>query len=301
MFSTLLRLFPVLVSTDCNLLANLFLRIRGSFHAFGRIVMFLRSLKLTSWVTESASGIPTSRGLLVRFTGYSFSMAHCPAGLPSNLWNLIGREGDYGLFSRGVDGTWYSIFRRLPAGQDPSLSTKTLRAVIQEEGNLWITHVESAWNNHELVAEAKGENQIAIGLLVRLLSDEEGMKHVQSKLHIGIKIVQRSLRTMLEAAYQSAKQVSGSLLAKGLEAKSNGGQNEVNDVNSPQHKMVLEMLEQEVHRVAIENADQDVTAAAAIWSTNVIKLFRELITTMVVGGYGCLGPRTSDEQLWCFD
>ncbi len=228
-------------------------------------------------------------------------MAHCPSSLPSNPWNLIGKECDYGLYSRGVDGTWYLISRRLPAGQDPFLSTKTLRAVVQEEGNLWITHVESAWNNHELVAEAKGEQQIAIGLLVQLLSDEEGMKYVQSKLHIGIGIVRKSLRTMLEAAYQSAKQVSGSLLAKGLAAKSNGEENEVNDVNSPQYKMVLEMLEQEVHRVAIENANQDVTAEAATWSTNVIKLFQELITTMVVGGYGCLGRRTAEEQLWCFD
>ena len=228
-------------------------------------------------------------------------MAHCAPGLPSNPWNLIGQESDRGLYSRGVDGTWYLISRRLPADQDPFLSPKTLRAVIQEEGNLWITHVESAWNNHELVAEAKGEHQIAIGLLVQLLSDEEGMKYVQSKLHIGISIVRKAVRTLLEAAYQSAKQVYGSLLAKGLSANSNGEQNEVNDVNSPQSKIVLEMLEQEAHRVAIENADQDVRTAAAIWSTDVIKLFEELITTMFVGGYGCLGRRTADEQQWCFD
>ena len=229
-------------------------------------------------------------------------MAHCPPGLPSNPWNLVGQEGGRGLYSRDVDGTWYLISRRLPADHDPFLSTQSLRAIIQEEGNLWITHVESAWNNHELVAETKGEHQIAIGLLVQLLSDEQGIKYVQSRLHISIGMVQKSLRALLEAAYQSAKQVFGILVAKGLVAKSNGEQNEVNDVNSSQYKLVLEALEQEVHRFAIQNAGQDVTAAAAAaWSTNVIVLFQELITTMVVGGYGCLGPRTADEQEWCFD
>ena len=228
-------------------------------------------------------------------------MVHCPPGLSSNPWNLIGQEDDRALYTRGVDGTWYQIARLHPVEQDFFLSAKSLRAIIKEEGNLWITHVESAWNNHELVAEAKGQQQLAFGLLVQLLSDEEGIKYVRSKLHVSIRILENSLRTLLEAAYQSAKQVSQNVLAKGFSPIFDVEQNEVEDVNSAQHRSVLEVLEQEVHQVAIQNASQDVTAAAAVWSANVIVLFQELITMMFVGGYGCLGPRTAERQQWCFD
>ena len=301
-FTTLLHLFPALVLTSCNSLANFFFRIRPTLQTFGGIPAILRSPKLTSLATEITSrGTPTSRGLLVRFTGQSLSMAQCPPGVPSNPWNLIGQERDSGLYSRGVDGTWYLIIGRLPTVQDSFLSTKPLRAIIQEEGNLWITHVESAWNIHELVADAKDEQQVAVGLLVQLLSDEEGIKYVQFKLHIAIEIVRRSMQTLLEVAYQSAKQVSQRLLAKRIIAKSSAEQEEAKDVNSPHYKLALEILEQEVHQVAVQNAGEDVTAAAAVWSTNVIVLFQELITSMVVGGYGCLGPRTAEEQQWCFD
>lgn len=300
-FSTLLHSFPVLVSTFRSPLAEFFLHIRASLETVGWIPARLRNLKHTSLVTESASrGIPTSRGLLVRFTGYGFSMAHCPLGLPSNPWNV--NEPKNGLFSRGIDGTWYHINRRLPAEQDSFLSTKSVHAILQGEGEHWITHVESAFNNPELVAEVKGEKQVTIGLLVQLLSDEEGIKYVQSKLHIVIELVRDSTRKLLEAAYVSAKQVSRSLPAELLAAKSDGEQDEINDVNSPQFKSVLEVLEQEIRRVAIHNASRDVTAAAAATlSKDGIGLFRELIAMMVVGVCGYLGARTGEEQEWCFD
>lgn len=228
-------------------------------------------------------------------------MAHCPPGVPSNPHNLISQGTNNGLYARGVDATWYHISRRCSVEQDSFLSAKSLRAIIKEEGNLWITHVESAWNNHELVAEAKGEHQQAIGLIVQLLSDEEGIKNVRSELHVAIGIVQKSLQILLEAAYQSAKQVSQSLSAKGFSVKPNAEKNEVKEDDFSQCNLVLEVLDEEAHQVAIQNASQDVTAAAAVWSTNVIKLFREFITVMVVGGYGWLGPRTAEGQQWCFD
>lgn len=228
-------------------------------------------------------------------------MAHCPPGLSSNPWSLIGQERHRGLYTRDVDGTWYQIARLYPVEQDSFLSAKSLHAIIKDEGNLWITHVESAWNNHELVAEAKGEQQTAFGLLVQLQSDEDGIKYVHSKLHISIRILEKSLRILLEAAYQSAKQVFENLLAKGFLPKFDVEQSEVGDVNSAPHTSVLEILEQEVHQVAIQNTSQDVTAAATVWSANVIVLFQEFITMMVVGGYGRLGPRTAEGQQWCFD
>lgn len=299
MFSTLLHLFAVLVSNLLNPLARSFYCIRARLETFWWIPAISRTLKRTNLVTENASwGVPTNRGLLVRFTGYSFSMTHCPPGIPPNDWNTI-EQGS--VYSRGVDGTWYHITRSLPAEHDPFLSTKSLNAIIQEESNLWITHVESAFNNPQLVAEAKNERQVTHGLLVQLLSDEEDIKYVRTKLHVRIGVERKTTRNLLEAAYQSARQVSQNSSAKGLGAKSDGEQNQVDDVNWPQHSLILEGLKQDIQRVAVLNASQDVTAAAEDYLPNGMMLFQALIGMMVVGGYGCLGPRTADEQQWCFD
>ena len=134
----------------------------------------------TSLVTEKMDrGIPTSRGLLVRFLGYSFSMARCPAGIPNNPWNVRQQEGGTNL--RGVDATWYMIDHRLPAERDDLLSTKSLREIIEEEGgNLWVTHVESAFSKPQLVAQAKGGQQVTDTLLVSLVSNKNNIKYVQS-------------------------------------------------------------------------------------------------------------------------
>lgn len=61
-------------------------------------------------------------------------------------------------------------------------------------------HTEPAFNNRQMIAEPKDEQKVTSGLLVKLLSDEEGIKYVQSKLHITIGLLQKSLRTLLEIA-----------------------------------------------------------------------------------------------------
>ena len=263
------------------------------------IPAILRNLIVASAVTESADrGIPTSRGLLVRFAGYSFSMAQCSPGVPSSTFNMTTQES--GLFSRGIDGTWYFITRRLPAERDSFLSTKTLRATIQEEGDLWITLLDSAFNNPDLVVKANAGQQQTLGLLVQLLSDEEGIKYVQTKLHIVISPVQKSMRALLEAACRSAKQISRNLPAELTAAKSDGEQNERNDKVSPQCKSMEALLQEMIHEVAIQNTRPDVTAAAAALSRDGSALFRDWIAMMLVGGYGCLGAGTGEEQQWCF-
>ena len=68
------------------------------------------------------------------------------------------------------------IKRELPAERDSFLSSKSLRAIIDEEHNIRITHSYSAFNNPQLVAEKKGERYVTMGLLVGLSSDEEGVK-----------------------------------------------------------------------------------------------------------------------------
>ena len=245
-------------------------------------------------MTEKAErGIPTSRGLLVRFTGYSLSMAQCPPGIPSNPWYI--RAQETGIYFRGADGRWYIIGRRVPPERDSFLSGKSLHATIEEEDNLWITHLESALKN------PRGEQQVTKGIVVQRLSDEEGIKYVRTRLHVNIGLQQESVRNLLETAYRSAKQVSRQLPAIRVGANPEGQEYEVNDMNSPQYKSILELLEREIKRVAMKNASPKVAAASAAFSKNGIMLFERLIGLMVVGGYGCLGVRTADLQEWCFD
>ena len=303
MFSTLPHILPMLCSTLWNYLADFLFRMRDSLETAGWVPAMLQSPKRADLVTESASrGIPTSRGLLVRFAGYSLSMAHCLPGIPADAWGLD-QQAD-GLYSRGTDGAWYMVNRQVPVERDSFLSSRSLRAIIREESNLWITHVESAFNHPEGVAEARDEQQVTAGLLVQLLcdeDDEDGIKYVQSKLHIHITLVRKSTKNLLEAAYQSAKQISRDVPANSSAGKSGGEQSKVNDVNTPEYKSNLELLEQEIHRAAIRCTNQEVTAAASDYSKNGLGLLQALIATMLVGGYSYLGPRTWDEQKWCVD
>lgn len=55
-----------------------------------------------------------------------------------------------------------------------------------------------AFNDLELMAEAQ---HVTTGLLVQLLSDEEGIKYVQSKLYINTGLVRNSMQKLPEAAY----------------------------------------------------------------------------------------------------
>lgn len=296
-----LNSFPTLLSAFWKPVAVCLFHIRMSLQAGGWASAVLRSLRPTSLVTENMDrGIPTSRGLLVRFTGYSFSMARCPAGIPNDPWNLRRQEGQ--IYLRGVDATWYMIDRRLPAERDPFLSTRSLREIIEEEGgNLWVTHVESAFSNPQLVAKAKGGQQVADALLASLVSDENGIKYVQSKLHVKFAVAQFDVQKLLETAYQSAKQLLQDLAKIPRAVKPADDEDDIIDVNSPQNKPVRERLEQEIQRVAMRNASPDVAAATAEFSQHGMMLFQTLIAMMLVGGYGRLGTKTADSQQWCFD
>ena len=297
MISTLLDSLPMLVSTFWKIVADFLCYIQASLETIG----WAQNFRSASLATESADrGIPTKRGLLVRFTGYSLTMADCPPGIPSNLCNVTKQEGL--LYVRGVDGKWYFIDRRLPAKRDPFLSTKSVRAVLQEEqGKFWLTHEESAFNDPNLVAKANGGQQVANAILVQLLSDEEGIKYVQSKLHINIARAKDSVRIMFEAAYQSAKQVSRDQVAIRSAAKSDDEPKGGNDVTSTQSQSTQASLEREIHRVAIKNASADVVAAAAAFSKDGLALYKGLIAMMVMGDDGNLSVRTREKQLWCFD
>ena len=194
------------------------------------------------------------------------------------------------------------IDRRLPAERDPFLSTKSLRQIIEEEGgNLWVTHAESAFSNPQLVSQPKGGQQVTDALLASLVSDENGIKYVQSKLHVNVAVAQIEMQKLFETAYRSAKQLPQDLAKILRAAKPADDQDDIIDGNSPQNKPVLERLAQEIQQVAMRNASPDVAAATAAFSQHGMQLFQSLITMMLVGGYGCLGTKTADSQQWCFD
>lgn len=267
---------------------------------FGWAIAVLGSLRQIDSVRESADrGIPISRGLSARFTGYSLSMARCPPGIPSNPWNIQRQED--GIFFRGADRKWYMMGRRLPVERDSFLSSKSLWAIIEEENNLWITHLESAFNRPQLIAKANGEQQVTDGLLVRLLSDEEGINYVETKLHISIGLLRVPMRNLLETAYECSKRVSRKLPAIRAAANAHRLRDEVNNEDSAQQRWILELLGQEIDAVAMQNASPDVVAASAAFSKNGIMMFKSVIAMFIIGEYGRLGVRTAETQEWCFD
>ena len=294
-------LFRMLLSTLWKPVADFLSYLGVSVLAVSRASAIVRSLKPTNLVSESVDrGIPTGRGLLVRFTGHSLCMARCPPGIPKNPWNI--RQQEDGINFRGVDGEWYMISRRLPAERDSFLSSKPLREIIEEEGgDLWITYVKSAFSNPVLVAQAKGGQQVTNGLLVQLISDEKGIKYVQSKLHINVAVVRTEMRKLFETAYQSAKQISRNLPRIIKATKCDEDKNRINGIHSPPNKLLLERLGQEIQRVATRNASPDVAAATTAFSENGFMLFQSVIAMMLAGEYGCLGARTAESQRWCFD
>ena len=289
------------VSTFWKANALFLFRTRINMKVFGWAIAVLGSLRQTDSLRESADrGIPISRGLLARLTGYSLSMALCPPGIPSNPWGIIRQED--GFYFRGADRKWYLLQRRLPAERDSFRPSKSLRAIIEEEDDLWITHLEPAFNRPQLIAKVNDEQQATNGLLVRLLSDEEGIKYVETKLHINIGIAGGPVRNLLETAYECSKRVSRKLPAiRAAAANSHGLQDEVNDPDSAHGNSVLELLGQEIDRVAMQNASPDVVAAGAAFSKNGIMMFKSLIAMLLIGEYGRLGVRTAESQEWCFD
>lgn len=288
------------VSTVWKATARFLFRIRINMKVFGWAIAVLGSLRQIDSVRESADrGIPISRGLLARFTGYSLSMARCPPGIPFNPWNIQRQED--GIFFRGADRKWYMMGRRLPVERDSFLSSKSLRAIIEEENNLWITHLESAFNRPQLIAKANGEQQVTGGLLVRLLSDEEGINYVETKLHISIGLLRVPMRNLLETAYECSKRVSRKLPAIRAAANAHRLRDEVNNEDSAQQRSILELLGQEIDAVAMQNASPDVVAASAAFSKNGIMMFKSVIAMFIIGEYGRLGVRTAETQEWCFD
>ena len=253
-------------------------------------------------IDYTSRGIPTDRGLLVGFTGYSLSTA---PGVISNPWNVLRQEGS--MYLRDINGTWFQINRRLPAEKDSFFSAKSFHEIVQEEGNLWIMY--------EIISQANGSRPVQIGLLVQLLSDEGGIKYVQSKLHIGIVPLADPMQKLFEAAYESAKEVTRTLSMSRLAVKSDGESKASGAVDSTMpeerthddenilYEVESSMLEHEIELVAMQNASQDIRALADTLSTDGdgIRLFKEIIAKWVVGGYGNLGPSTRKEQQWCCD
>ena len=295
--SMLLKLALVLMSTIRNPLAKLGFPIRAGLGPVGWIRGMIGNLKRTSLVRnqDPSRGMVTSRGLLVRFAGYRLWMAHCKPDILPDSWNLSENKW---LYARGIDGTWYFIGCRPPAERESFLSPKSLRTILHGEGDLWITHVESG-----LRASSLGnEKRSTMGLLVQLLSEEKGMKYVESKLHVNISLLGQSKRDLYETAYQSAKEVSRNLPAGLLAATPTGEAKEGHAGHPPDNQAALELLEQEVKGIGMQNASQDVIATAAELSKDGGPFFlRSLIIMMIAGSYGCVGKRTADGQEWCFD
>ena len=97
------------------------------------------------------------------------------------------------------------IERELPAERDSFLSSKSLHAIIDEE-KYYLDHaLVVGLQQFSIGCRGKGRQQVTKGLLFGLSSDEEGVKDVQTKLHVNIGFVIESVRKLLETAYKCGK------------------------------------------------------------------------------------------------
>ena len=251
-------------------------------------------------IDYTSRGTPTDRGIMVRFTGYSLSTV---PGVTSNPWNVLKQEDS--MYLRNSDERWFQIGRRLPAEKDSFFSATSFHDIVQKEDNLWIMY--------ETISQANGPQSTQIGLLAQLLSDEGGIKYVRSKLHIRIGLLANPMQELFEAAYESAKEVTRNISISRLAVKSDGESKKSGAVDSAMpeerknddenilYEVESSVLEHEIELVAIQNASQDIRAVADTFSSDGIKLFKEIIAKWVVGNYGYLGPSTTKEQQWCCD
>lgn len=118
-------------------------------------------------------------------------------------------------------------FVRLVGARDLFLPSETLCTLI--EGNPQNPHTESAFNNPQSVDVAKRGQQVAKEPLARLLSDEERVKYVQTRLYDKSGLVQESERIRLGPTYECRKGTNQRLFRIRSTANPDGSQVEVNN------------------------------------------------------------------------
>lgn len=235
-------------------------------------------------------GTPTPRGLLVQLSGYSLSFPARPRGLPPIPWNIITDENMF--YMRDDEAGWHLVHRRWPTQEGDYLSNKKLCDIMRGDNEFWIVRLGT-----DFQARSDGREQTSPALLSKLAQDKDGVKYVNSYMHIYVGLVlQRATREMFEAAYQCSKKVAKSEPARHL---ANLPDDEV-DMESPAYRAIFDALEPEICQIAASHGSENALAIARQTSgKDHSKLFRAIMGMIFIGHYVIMGPRTPATQQWC--
>lgn len=244
---------------------------------------------------QGQQGLPSNRGLDVELTGYSCRM---PLNM-SNLtpWKSVRPDEMNMLWSRSVKGEWYSLFRKAGPSEEDFLprGTSTLRATLREESDLILLHEPVNLVARETRTDI--DRQSTSCLLAQLVEDKQDTKYIKSLQHVTITLCPPDTALMLEAAFQAVGELSKTSLVQAMISQINAG----GDTDSTNYTANVDTLKQELDRI-VADTDEPVLKVAQQSSKDYgPRLYRALIAGILVGEYGCLGPRLPDTQRWCVD
>ena len=239
-------------------------------------------------------GVPSPRGLHVGLSGYSFSFATRPKGLPPNPWNIM-REKKL-LYMRDEYGAWYLVRRR-------ESSTRSVGSDFLTDEELGdIGHSNDIFRmldlETEFQARADGVQQTRTSLLVKLVQEEEDVNYVQSFMHINVAILQKTNSDMFEAAYRCAQQLKESSSARQMTCLQ---EHEI-DSDLSSYRTLFDGLQNEIHHIAMSVANEAGLATSKRVSGRADSaLFEAIISLLYAGHFVHIGRRTKATQRWCVD
>lgn len=241
---------------------------------------------------EGSQGSVTQHGLMVRLSGYHISFVQCPSGLPPNPWGIS--IGENVFYMRDYEARWYTVVRRWPSAEGDYLSKEKFGSITRSHKNLWAMHHNfpfQEWADH-------ANKQTNIALLTELVQESEGVKYVQSYMHIQVGLLRDPQSKMFEAAYRCAQKLAQSAPAQQLAEMSEDGI----VMESPEYRAVIDALHPEIHRLAAsEENELAMTAAREITDKDHNALFEAMVAMSFIGNYGIMGARTPEDQRWCVD
>ena len=244
--------------------------------------------------TES-HGLPTPRGLLVTLPGYKVSWPHRPSGLPTNPWGII--SDDSILYMRDELGVWYLLHQRRSAMRPSDgdfLSLDPLAGLVRGTLDLSIIYLETKftpnWNMAPLLDSRPA-------LMVTPIDEENGVIYVNSYIHLHIGRMEDGNQGLYEAAYESAKLLSQTDMAKRLA----DFEEDAVKMENAAYKAVFELLEPEMHRIArLPENKVALAVSKQLLGTDSSMLLAGLIG-MCFSGHYAIVQRTDELQKWCVD
>lgn len=299
--SRIQRMWSIMPAAHRGLPKNILFRLgpklqgKGYRWAPSTLLFFERSNRiLVTAQDEDDRSLPTPRGLEAKLAGYTLYWPNQARGLPRNPWNII--QDKNSLYMRDDQGVWYLVSRRKsntsPVDGD-FLSRDDLCDTVRSRHDLRIIHLET-----DFQSRSDGVQQTSLSLLVKHVEEEDGIKYVESYMHLHVRRIEASSQDMFEAAYRCAQQLAASEPACQLELLGD----EAVDMADAQYKARFDALQPEIMRIAtIEGNEAALVAARQTSGKDNSVLFGAIIAMIFIGHYAIAGKMTREMQRWCVD